>query len=78
MIGTYIFATFTAFVLAWAMLTIIPGYKERDWVIYRVCLPALAKYHEAKKDDALKNAVYERTKCLHNVWEDKQPLDGFK
>ena len=51
---------------------------KRDWVLYRVCLTALQGYHKDKKDDALKNALYGRNKCLENVWSNKNPLDGIK
>lgn len=77
-VGMYIFAILSSYIIILGLILFIPGYKERDWVLYGVCRPALEKYHTSNQTNPLDNAVRERTKCLQNVWADRDPLYGFE
>lgn len=60
--------------------TIVPGSKEHNYVMYKVCVPELEKHYQAKglifslNDKGWK----EHELCEYNVWNNRNLLEGIK
>lgn len=58
----------------------VPGSKEHNNVMYRVCLPALKEYYvkSGKKYSLNETGWREHEICEQNVWAGREPLHGIK
>ncbi len=79
MICTFCIGVITGYIFIIAA-TITPGSKDHNYVMYRVCIPALDRHYQAKgRIFSLNDTGWkEHVKCEYNVWNNREPLEGIE
>lgn len=79
--GTFIIGVCTGAILLFSTM-FLPGSKEHNYVMYRVCLPALDQYYETKGEifslTPNEKSWQEHSICEQNVRDGKDPLENIR
>lgn len=65
--ATFLLTAFTGFALIFSTMY-LPGSKEHNYIMYKVCVPALDKYYAARGQTRLSNPSDKNAKGEHRWW----------